>query len=78
MSLTKKFLQSGHKSRNRSPKGLIIKFLGSISFARYSGADPWQFGTDPDLDPAPAIFVSNLQEGNYKLFFFLRFFAYYF
>ncbi len=33
---------------------------------------------DPEADPDPAIFVSDLQDVNKKLFFFSTFFAYYF
>jgi hypothetical protein len=33
---------------------------------------------DPDADPDPVIFVSDLQDFNKKLFIFLSFFAYFF
>ncbi len=39
-----------------------------------SVADPWQFGTDPD--PDPAIFVSDVKDGNKKLFWVFKFFYY--
>ncbi len=41
-----------------------------------SVVDPWHFGTV--TDPDPGIFVSDLQDDDLKLLFFLRFFAYYF
>jgi hypothetical protein len=41
-----------------------------------SVADPWDFGTNPDVHADPAIFVSGLQDVNKKLFFFPSFFAY--
>jgi hypothetical protein len=34
--------------------------------------------SDPDADSDPAIFVSDLEDINNKLFYFLSFFAYYF
>jgi hypothetical protein len=48
-----------------------------------SEADPWHIGTDPDplsngSGSGSVIFVSNLQEGNKKLFLFPSYFAYYF
>ncbi len=33
--------------------------------------DPWHFGTNPDPTPDPAVFVSDLQDGNYRLICFL-------
>ncbi len=37
-------------------------------------ADPCYFPTDPDPTPDPAIFVSDLQDGNKKLFYFYFFY----
>ncbi len=54
--------------------------------AQTSVADPWHFGTDPDphlwlrdrdSDPDPNIFVSDLQDGNWKLIFCQSFFVSY-
>jgi hypothetical protein len=43
-----------------------MKFLcGFVS------ADPYLWLIDPDADPDPAIFVSNLQDVNKRVFFFL-------
>ncbi len=43
-----------------------MKFSGS--------ADPYLWLRDPDADPDPAIFASDLQDVNKKLFFFADYF----
>ncbi len=45
---------------------------------RFRGSLPLTNGLDSDADSDPAVFVSELQDVNKKLFFVLSFFAYYF
>jgi hypothetical protein len=39
----------------------------TVSFRLNSVVDPWHFDTDPA--PEPAVFVTDLQDGNKKLFY---------
>ncbi len=54
----------------------VSKCCGSVTFW-YGSRDPCLWPLDPDPEPAPAIFVQDLQDANKKQFF-LCFYAYYF
>jgi hypothetical protein len=52
------------------------KIVPKAACDRRCVVNPWHFGTDSDphlrlMDPDPAIFVSDLQDGNKKLLFLL-------
>ncbi len=60
---------------SQTSRHCCIQCCGSMKFWYGSGsADPYPWQMDPDADPDPAIFVSDLQEANKKL----SFLAYYF